>query len=42
MKKAPMGSCKILFIKGIAIQKNSYKHFFVSNIGFKNGEVKIF
>jgi hypothetical protein len=39
MKKAPWGSCKKLFFKGIAMQKNIYKHFFTSDIGFKNGEV---
>ena len=37
MKKAPEGSCKKLFFKGIAMQKNIYKHFFASNTGFKNG-----
>jgi hypothetical protein len=42
MKKAPGGSCKKLFFKGIAMQKNIYKHFFASDIGFKNGEVNKF
>jgi hypothetical protein len=42
MKKAPIGSYKSLFIKGIAMRKNIYKHFFTSNIGLKNGEVNIF
>lgn len=41
MKKAPRGSCKKLFIKGIAMQKNIYKHFFASDIGLKNGGGKI-
>lgn len=31
MKKAPKGSCKLLFIKGIAMQKNIYKHIFAFN-----------
>jgi hypothetical protein len=42
MKKAPMGSCKKLLIKGITMQKNIYKHFFASNIGLKNGGGKKF
>jgi hypothetical protein len=40
MKKAPGGSCKRLFFKGIAMQKNIYKHFFASNIGLKNGVIE--
>jgi hypothetical protein len=37
MKKAPRGSFNTLFIKGIIMRKNIYKHFFTSNIGLKNG-----
>jgi len=39
MKKAPQGSCKKLFFRGITMRKNIYKHFYAFDIGFKNGVV---
>ncbi len=42
MKKAPWGSCKHLFIKGLIMRKNIYKHFSLFGIGFKNGELNTF
>jgi hypothetical protein len=38
MKKSSRWSFKKLFIKDVSIQKNTYKHFFAFDIGFKNGE----
>jgi hypothetical protein len=38
MKTAPWGSCNKLLIKGIAMRKNIYKHFFTFDNGFKNGD----
>jgi hypothetical protein len=40
MKKSSRRSCKKLFSKGVAMQKNIYTDFFTSDIGLKNGAVK--